>query len=179
MARGSEHFPELSVLPVTARRIAYEKNLTMREAIDRSGTSPTTWWAALAREGGRKPSLEMFFSIAYGLGITPERLIAEMRKDAGIAGNVARDRCPDYRTPATVSWDCPGFRECHTERVMRKERYLVEVRTDREDGWKAIHACKSMEDAVPVADAAHNLSFLFDKPLAVRIRERRDKGLED
>lgn len=29
-----------------------------------------------------------------------------------------------------------------------------------------------MAEAVPVADAAHNLSFLFSKPLAVRIRER-------
>lgn len=179
MARGRGRFPELSSLPVTARRIAYEKNLTMTEAIDRSGANPATWWAVLAREGARKPSLETFFSIADGLGITPERLIAEMREDAGMARGAVRDRCPDYWTPATVSWDCPGFRECHTERDMGKERYLVEVRTDREDGWKAIHACKSMENAVPVADAAHNLSFLFDKPLAVRIRERGGKGLEE
>lgn len=170
MGTGERH-PELSFLPVTARRVACERNLTLREAIDRSGISPATWWAVLARKGERKPSLATFFGIADGLGITPERLITEMRRDAG--------RCPDYRTPGTVSWDCPGLRECRTEHDMAKERYLVEVRADRADGWKAIHACKSMADAVPVADAAHNLSYLFDKPIAVRIRERRDKGLED
>lgn len=35
-----------------------------------------------------------------------------------------------------------------------------------------------MADAVPVADAAHNLSFLFEKPLAVRIREEKHEDLE-
>ena len=48
-----------------------------------------------------------------------------------------------------------------------------------ETDWKAIHVCGSMADAVPVADAAHNMSYLFDKPIAIRIREKKDKGLED
>lgn len=61
---------------------------------------------------------------------------------------------------------------------MRSERYLVEVREGRDREWKAVHVCGSMADAVPVADAAHNLSYLFDKPLIIRIRERKDKGLE-
>ena len=36
---------------------------------------------------------------------------------------------------------------------MEKERFLVEVTVKGEKGWKAIHMCGSMADAVPVADA--------------------------
>ena len=43
---------------------------------------------------------------------------------------------------------------------MEKERFLVEV-------------------TVPVADAVHNLSYLLDTPIAIRVREKRGKGLED
>lgn len=32
---------------------------------------------------------------------------------------------------------------------------------------------------VPVADAVHNLSYLLDTPIAIRVREKRGKGLED
>ena len=42
-----------------------------------------------------------------------------------------------------------------------------------------IHMCGSMADAVPVADAVHNLSYLLDTPIAIRVREKRGKGLED
>lgn len=45
--------------------------------------------------------------------------------------------------------------------------------------WKAIHMCGSMADAVPVADAIHNLSYLLDTPIAIRVREKMGKGLED
>ena len=31
----------------------------------------------------------------------------------------------------------------------------------------------------PVADAVHNLSYLLDTPIAIRVREKRGKGLED
>lgn len=48
-----------------------------------------------------------------------------------------------------------------------------------ERDWKAIHMCGSMADAVPVADAVHNLSYLLDTPIAIRVREKRGKGLED
>lgn len=47
---------------------------------------------------------------------------------------------------------------------MEKERFLVEVTVKGEKGWKAIHMCGSMADAVPVADAVHNLSYLLDTP---------------
>ena len=56
-----------------------------------------------------------------------------------------------------------------------KECYLVEVRELGTTEWREISRCGSMAEAVPVADAAHNLSFLFAKPLAVRIRERSNK----
>lgn len=49
---------------------------------------------------------------------------------------------------------------------MEKERFLVEVTVKGEKGWKAIHMCGSMADAVPVADAVHNLSYLLDTPIA-------------
>ena len=35
------------------------------------------------------------------------------------------------------------------------------------------------EHGVPVADAVHNLSYLLDTPIAIRVREKRGKGLED
>ena len=50
---------------------------------------------------------------------------------------------------------------------MEKERFLVEVTVKGEKGWKAIHMCGSMADAVPVADAVHNLSYLLDTPIAI------------
>lgn len=56
---------------------------------------------------------------------------------------------------------------------MEKERFLVEVTVKGEKGWKAIHMCGSMADAVPVADAVHNLSYLLDTPIAIRVREKR------
>ena len=65
---------------------------------------------------------------------------------------------------------------------MEKERFLVEVTVKGEKGWKAIHMCGSMADAVPVADAVHNLSnlsYLLDTPIAIRVREKMGKGLED
>ena len=55
---------------------------------------------------------------------------------------------------------------------MEKERFLVEVTVKGEKGWKAIHMCGSMADAVPVADAVHNLSYLLDTPIAIRGREK-------
>lgn len=55
---------------------------------------------------------------------------------------------------------------------MEKERFLVEVTVKGEEDWKAIHMCGSMADAVPVADAVHNLSYLLDTPIAIpRARE--------
>ena len=53
---------------------------------------------------------------------------------------------------------------------MEKERFLVEVTVKGEKDWKAIHMCGSMADAVPVADAVHNLSYLLDTPIAIRVR---------
>lgn len=43
---------------------------------------------------------------------------------------------------------------------MEKERFLVEVTVKGEKDWKVIHMCGNMADAVPVADAVHNLSYL-------------------
>lgn len=45
---------------------------------------------------------------------------------------------------------------------MEKERFLVEVTVKGERDWKAIH----------------NLSYLLDTPIAIRVREKRGKGLE-
>lgn len=59
---------------------------------------------------------------------------------------------------------------------MEKERFLVEVTVKGEKDWKAIHMCGSMADAVPVADAVHNLSYLLDTPIAIRVREKRGKA---
>lgn len=44
-------------------------------------------------------------------------------------------------------------------------------------GW-AGRVEEDMTDAVPVADAVHNLSYLLDTPIAIRVREKRGKGLE-
>lgn len=41
------------------------------------------------------------------------------------------------------------------------------------------HVREHGADAVPVADAVHNLSYLLDTPIAIRVREKRGKGLED
>ena len=46
---------------------------------------------------------------------------------------------------------------------MEKERFLVEVTVKGEKDWKVIHMCGNMADAVPVADAVHNLSYLLKK----------------
>lgn len=45
---------------------------------------------------------------------------------------------------------------------MEKERFLVEVTVRGEKGWKAIHM----------------FSYLLDTPIAIRVREKRGKGLE-
>ena len=58
---------------------------------------------------------------------------------------------------------------------MGKERFLVEVTVKGGKDWKAIHMCGSMADAVPVADAVHNLSYLLDTPIAIRVREKRGR----
>ena len=38
---------------------------------------------------------------------------------------------------------------------------------------------KDMAGAVNVADAIHNLSFLLERPVMVRVRERHREGLDD
>lgn len=59
---------------------------------------------------------------------------------------------------------------------MEKERFLVEVTVKGEKDWKVIHMCGNMADAVPVADAVHNLSYLLNTPIAIRVREKRARG---
>ena len=61
---------------------------------------------------------------------------------------------------------------------MEKERFLVEVTVKGEKDWKVIHMCGNMADAVPVADAVHNLSYLLNTPIAIRVREKRVNALE-
>ena len=77
------------ILPVIklAVRKEYEKGMTLDNAIKKSGISKSAWFAGMAGSGGkptRLPSLASFFAIADGLGITPEELIAAMRKEAGV-----------------------------------------------------------------------------------------------
>ena len=80
-------FPELGCFAVAVRRIVYEKGMTLDNAIKKSGISKSAWFAGMAGSGGkptRLPSLASFFAIADGLGITPEELIAAMRKEAEV-----------------------------------------------------------------------------------------------
>ena len=80
-----ERFPELGCFAVAVRRIVYEKQMTLESAIERSGISKSAWFAGMAGSGGkptRLPSLASFFCIADGLGITPEELIATMRRES-------------------------------------------------------------------------------------------------
>lgn len=44
------------------------------------------------------------------------------------------------------------------------------------DGIWCSDMCGNMADAVPVADAVHNLSYLLDTPIAIRVREKRGQG---
>ena len=63
------------------------RGMTLDNAIKKSGISKSAWFAGMAGSGGkpsRLPSLASFFAIADGLGITPEELIAAMRKEAGV-----------------------------------------------------------------------------------------------
>ena len=75
--KAVERFPELGCFAVAVRRIVYEKGMTLDNAIKKrmagSGGKPT-----------RLPSLASFFAIADGLGITPEELIAAMRKEVEV-----------------------------------------------------------------------------------------------
>ena len=85
--KAVERFPELGCFAVAVRRIVYEKGMTLDNAIKKSGISKSAWFAGMAGSGGkptRLPSLASFFAIADGLGITPEELIAAMRKEAGV-----------------------------------------------------------------------------------------------
>ena len=70
--KAVERFPELGCFAVAVRRIVYEKGMTLA-GMAGSGGKPT-----------RLPSLASFFAIADGLGITPEELIAAMRKEAEV-----------------------------------------------------------------------------------------------
>lgn len=85
--KAVERFPELGCFAVAVRRIVYEKGMTLDNAIKKSGISKSAWFAGMAGSGGkptRLPSLASFFAIADGLGITPEELIAAMRKETGV-----------------------------------------------------------------------------------------------
>lgn len=85
--KAVERFPELGCFAVAVRRIVYEKGMTLDNAIKKSGISKSAWFAGMAGSGGkptRLPSLASFFAIADGLGITPEELIAAMRKEAEV-----------------------------------------------------------------------------------------------
>ena len=85
-----DRFPDLGCFAVAVRRIVYEKGMTLDNAIKKSGISKSAWFAGMAGSGGkptRLPSLASFFAIADGLGITPEELIAAMRKEADVREN--------------------------------------------------------------------------------------------
>lgn len=80
-----ERFPELGCYAVAVRRIAYDKGMSLDEAIKRSKVSKSGFYAGMAGSGGRPtrmPSLGTFFAVAEGLGVKPEDLIVQMRKEA-------------------------------------------------------------------------------------------------
>ena len=80
-----ERVPELGCYAVAVRRIAYDKGMSLEEAIERSKVSKSGFYAGMAGSGGRPtrmPSLGTFFAVAEGLGVTPEDLIVQMRKEA-------------------------------------------------------------------------------------------------
>lgn len=80
-----KRFPELGCYAVAVRRIAHDKGMSIDEAIRRSKVSKSGFYAGMAGSGGnstRMPSLGTFFAVAEGLGIKPEDLIVQMRKEA-------------------------------------------------------------------------------------------------
>lgn len=84
--KAVERFPELGCFAVAVRRIVYEKGMTLDNAIKKSGISKSACSPDGRKRGKptRLPSLASFFAIADGLGITPEELIAAMRKEAEV-----------------------------------------------------------------------------------------------
>lgn len=80
-----ERFPELGCFPVAVRRIAFEKDITMKQAIEGSHLSASAFFALVPGDAGKRgriPSLASFLAIADGLGVSPEALLREMRSEA-------------------------------------------------------------------------------------------------
>lgn len=104
--KAVERFPELGCFAVAVRRIVYEKGMTLDNAIKKSGISKSAWFAGMAGSGGkptRLPSLASFFAIADGLGITPEELIAAMRKEAEVREKSNGERAESVEEDMTDS----------------------------------------------------------------------------
>lgn len=90
IATGGESrlaFPELGCFAVAVRCIVLREGGDALSTPSRKAEQQTAWFAGMAGSGGkptRLPSLASFFAIADGLGITPEELIAAMRKEAEV-----------------------------------------------------------------------------------------------
>lgn len=109
--KAVERFPELGCFAVAVRRIVYEKGMTLDNAIKKSGISKSAWFAGMAGSGGkptRLPSLASFFAIADGLGITPEELIAAMRKEAEVREKSNGERAENDEFSEYVPKFCPN-----------------------------------------------------------------------
>ena len=122
--KAVERFPELGCFAVAVRRIVYEKGMTLDNAIKKSGISKSAWFAGMAGSGGkptRLPSLASFFAIADGLGITPEELIAAMRKEAEVREKSTGERAENEES----DFHHHGERPLESRKCKPRGRHLV------------------------------------------------------
>ena len=81
MQRLREAHPELQHLPDAVHRIARRQEMPLASVIAASGMSSSGFYAAMRNieDFRRLPNLGTFFSLADALGVSPEKLLSEMR----------------------------------------------------------------------------------------------------
>lgn len=81
MQRLREAHPELQHLPDAVHRIAIRQKMPLASVITASGLSSSGFYAAMrnTEDFRRLPNLGTFFSLADALGVSPEKLLSEMR----------------------------------------------------------------------------------------------------
>ncbi|OLR56220.1 hypothetical protein BHK98_09180 [Hornefia porci] len=81
MQRLYEAHPELQYLPAAVHRIARKREMPITSIIAASGLSSSGFYAAMrnCEDFRRLPNLGTFFSLSDALGVSPEKLLSEMR----------------------------------------------------------------------------------------------------
>ena len=81
LQRLREAHPELQHLPDAVYRIARRQEMPLASVIAASGLSSSGFYAAMrnSKDFRRLPNLGTFFSLADALGVSPEKLLSEMR----------------------------------------------------------------------------------------------------